>query len=304
MPDLTPAPKNLLEQSVALQTGADTLSRLEAIALSDNSYFQRVRRYAALRFREHLIRDLIYSAIIGPGIAGLAALINGDVTTNTFVIGVVGVFAIFLAFFIKYVIEAPSEIDNILRTHLTRRQNDLLTEKARNAKPELIGVIECLEVDLHPNVRDEDYDCFLTFSLTMRNNSAAATMVSRFDLELLWGDESYVSIDEPLDGLNVETRSRQRDELGTVFEPRLVPLTAFPYDKEITNSNYVRGWLRFSVGSMPPATVKSNSLLEEIKLKLVAFDSRREPHLIYEGTTRMAGCGKILTREDFFFDNA
>jgi hypothetical protein len=58
MPDLTPAPKDLLEQSVFLQPGRDVPSRLEAIALSDDTYFQRIRQYAVLRFGEHLTQRL------------------------------------------------------------------------------------------------------------------------------------------------------------------------------------------------------------------------------------------------------
>lgn len=194
MPNLIPSPKSLLEQSTALETDAPT--RLEVIALSDEGYVHRVRRCAVLRFGEHIIKDLIYSAIIGPGISGLIALFNGDITVNTFWGALIGTLVMFIVFFIKHVVEAPAEIDNILRTHLAARQGELLTEKARNAKPELKGEIACLEVGLHRNEKDEDYDCFLTFSLTV-SNSAAATMVSRFDLDLLFGGESYVSIDEP-----------------------------------------------------------------------------------------------------------
>jgi hypothetical protein len=132
----------------------------------------------------------------------------------------------------------------------------------------------------------------------MRNNSAAATMVSGFSLELIWKDETYISIDEPVVGYYVENRSRQPGKSGTTFEAYPVPLTAFPCDREITNTSYLRGWLRFSVGSMPPDTVERGHLLDEVILKLTAFDSRRDPHLIYEGSTDMAGCGKIKKNED------
>jgi hypothetical protein len=44
-------------------------------------------------------------------------------------------------------------------------------------------------------------------------------------------------------------------------------------------------------------------LLDEVVLKLTAFDSRREPHLIYEGSTDMARCGEIKksSADNFFF---
>lgn len=97
----------------------------------------------------------------------------------------------------------------------------------------------------------------------------------------------------PLDGYHVQTRYRQPGKSGTTFEPRWEPLFAFPCDQEITNSNYARGWLRFSVGSMPSATVKDDHLHQEVLMRLIAFDSRGDPHLIYEGSTQLAGCGRI-----------
>jgi hypothetical protein len=57
------------------------------------------------------------------------------VTASTFLWAVVVVLATFVAFFIKHVVEAPAEIDNLLRIHLARRQNELLAERERNAKP-------------------------------------------------------------------------------------------------------------------------------------------------------------------------
>jgi hypothetical protein len=288
MPDLTPLPRNLLRQNLSLQPGY-VPSRLEAIALSDDSYFQKVRKYAVLQIREDLLKDFIYSAIIGPGISGLIALLNGEVTVTTLVWAIVGLCVTFFVLFIKHVIQAPAQIDNILRTQLAQRQAELLAERAQNAVPQLTGEIICLEDDARLDKIDRDYDCFITLCVKVRN-SGTPTAVDTFSLNLWWDGVDHPGTSEPIDGYYQETWGRDPGDERSRHATRAKPLTEFPIGEEITTTSKT-GWRRFSFGSLPPEmiegghrAVESGHLAKPVTVELVAHDSQGNPHTIYNET--------------------
>jgi len=298
MPDLIPSPQNLLEQRMSLQPGFMP-SRLEAIALSGDSYSQKVRKYAVLQTREDLLKNFIYSAIIGPGISGLIALLNGAVTVNTLYLAIVGLCVTFFVLALKHVIQAPAQIDNILRTQLAQRQSELLAERAQNAVPRLTGEIICSEDEAYLDTRDNDYDCLFTLCVEV-TNSGTPTTVTTFALNLWWGEQDHPGTDEPVNGWHVETWGR---EPGGKRAIRTDPLNAFPVGTEVTNTNSKTGWRRFSFGALPREMVNSGHLAKGVVIELLAFDSQRKPHTIYKGplykgpVERMPGCGKIVRRE-------
>jgi hypothetical protein len=277
-------------------------SRLEAIALSDDSYSQKVRKYAVLQTREDLLKNFIYSAIIGPSISGFIALLNGAVTVNTLYLAIVGVCVTFFVLALKHIIQAPAQIDNILRTQLAQRQAELLAERAQNAVPQLTGEIICLEDYARLDTKDNDYDCFVTLCVEVRSGEMPNS-VNAFALSLWWGDQHHPGTDEPLDGYYVETWGREPGNERSRHAIRTEPLEAFPFRQEITKTYSPSGWARFSFGSLPHEMVNSGHLAKGVVIELLALDSQRKPHTIYKGplykgpVERMPGCGKIVRRE-------
>jgi hypothetical protein len=163
-------------------------------------------------------------------------------------------------------------------------------------KPKLIGHIICLESDPHLDRKDCDYDCFVTLSVEV-TNAGTPTAVSTFSLDMLWDKESHPGTSEPLDGYYVQTWGREPGDEQSKHAITTTALTAFPYGEEVTKTNYKRGWVRFSFGSLPPDMVESGHLVKGVIIELTAFDSKRDPHVIYKGTDRLSGCGKIARRE-------
>jgi hypothetical protein len=168
-------------------------------------------------------------------------------------------FATLLLIFIFHWIRAPSGFYKRALVEANLAKLLLEQERSRNAKPELVGDIICLEVDANLDQKDGEYDCFLTLSLLMRNNSVTPTMVSGFSLELIWKDQDYPAVKQSLDFYAVQRHSRELEG----FTTRTDSLTDFPYGEEITNTNYKIGWLRFSVGAVPLDAVKGERLREE-----------------------------------------
>ena len=222
---------------------------------------------------------LVWSAI-GAGV--LAAFIGTAVT-------------LLLMYTYYSVVEAPRRLCQRSFQTIQVLQNALEQEQARNARARLVGDIICL--DVKPNLDttgiEVHHDCFLTLSVLVRNDSTAATMVSGFALDLLWQGEEYPGVREPIDGYHVQRYSREPAPWETKHKVRYDELIGFPYNQEITNTNHQTGWLRFSVGSVPLAAAKDGRLVDAVNVRLVALDSRRERHVIYEGTTKLASCGSI-----------
>jgi hypothetical protein len=168
----------------------------------------------------------------------------------------------------------------------------------RPDRPKLTGKIICLDADCRFDMRDNDYDCFLTLWVELVNG-ATTTAVSTFSLEMGWENERHPGTSEPLHGYYVQTLGRDPGDEQSKHAIRTEALIEFPYGEEITSTNYKRGWARFSFGSLPTSMVNNGGhLVKEVDIKLTALDSKRDPHLIYEGTTTdLGGCGKIQRHE-------
>jgi hypothetical protein len=157
----------------------------------------------------------------------------------------------------------------------------------------LKGNIICLDVAPVLNLKnDRYYDCFLILCVKVTND-AAPTMVSRWQLDLLWQDVEYPSVRQSVEDYYANYPSSHADDLQMKFERR--PLYEFRKDEEITNANYKNGWLRFKVGTFPIEAIgEFQRLRKEVMLRLEAFDSKDNPHLIYEGSSYgLSGCGQI-----------
>jgi hypothetical protein len=171
----------------------------------------------------------------------------------------------------------------------------------RIGKPKLYGEIICIEDETHFDQRDNDYDCFITLCVEVRN-SETPTAVTTFSLDLWWRGQDHPGTHEPLDGYVVQTYGREPDpRIRRVI--RNTPLKDFPCGEEITKTNYKNGWVRFSFGALPPEMVDGDQLAKDVVIELAALDNQRKPHPIFKGTLykspveRMAGCGKIVRRE-------
>jgi len=216
--------------------------------------------------------------------AGLVAAILGMALTLSIIYG-----------YYRFV-EAPSNLYLESTRNLVELQQRLETETAKNAKPTLEGKIICLEISSTVILKftEEKNDCFLTF-FVKATNATVPTMVSRWQLDLLWEGIEYPSVRGSVKGYYVNRYYAHARDSETKYETLTEALTEFPNDEEITNTNYKAGWLRFCVGSLPSEALAGDChLRQEATLRLIAFDSKDDPHLIYEGTTKgLAGCGKI-----------
>jgi hypothetical protein len=172
----------------------------------------------------------------------------------------------------------------------------LAAYSSRRERPKLTGKIICLDTDARLDTIDNDYDCFITLSVEV-TNSGTPTAVNTFSLDLWWERVNHPGTSELLDGYVVETFGREPGDERSKHAIKTTALTAFPYGEEITTTNYKRGWVRFSFGSLPPEMVESGRLVKNVIVELTAFDSKRDPHVIYKGTNRLSRCGKIERRE-------
>lgn len=175
----------------------------------------------------------------------------------------------------------------------------LIAYSKRSERPNLTGEIICLEMDPRLDTKDNDYDCFITLCVKVRNKGTP-TAVDTFSLNLWWQGVDHQGLDEPLDGYVVETVGREPGDWG---EPRrktrTTPLYGFPMSQEITTTSET-GWLRFSFGALPPEMIDRGHLARAVIIELTIKDSQETSHTIYKGTlydgvvSRLAGCGKIV----------
>ena len=169
----------------------------------------------------------------------------------------------------------------------------------KEGKPKLSGQIVCLEDDARLDQTDQDYDCFITLCVKVRN-SGTPTAVDSFSLNLWWGREDHPGTDEPVDGYYVQTFGREPGNERSRHAIRETPLSEFPVGEEITTTSKT-GWRRFSFGSLPPAMIESGRLSKEVIIDLIALDSQGQQHTIYKATMYngverlIAGCGKLVT---------
>jgi hypothetical protein len=164
-------------------------------------------------------------------------------------------------------------------------------------KPNLAGEIICLDTDPRPDRKGNDYDCFITLQIKVRNRGTP-TAVDTFSLDLWWEGVDHPGTTEPLDGYVVETLGREPGDLQSIHATRTSPLWEFPVGQEITTTSK-SGWRRFSFGSLPPEMIEGDDLAKDVVIELKALDSQETRHTIhkgkmYDGVQRLiGGCGKI-----------
>src|SRR5262249_8879005 len=133
-----------------------------------------------------------YGAITG----GIAAGVLGAVITLVFIYG-----------YYRF-IEAPSDLYLKTYRQLINVQQALDEERAKNAEPRLVGRIDWLNSepgwDCERYGMDEENRVLLkvcfTLNVTLWNQSAAATTVSGFTLDVLWAGRKFHSDTLPVDG--------------------------------------------------------------------------------------------------------
>lgn len=120
MSDQSPLPAK-----VPIEVPAQDISKLtslEAIALSEASYLRRLRAHIAIQQKQYLKNDLIYS-IVAALIVGGVALIAGEVTADSVFWGVLTFLVVFVVMAIKHAVNAPREIDGVVRARLIQAEH-------------------------------------------------------------------------------------------------------------------------------------------------------------------------------------
>ncbi|MDX6577867.1 MAG: hypothetical protein QOE96_3820 [Blastocatellia bacterium] len=225
-----------------------------------------------------------YSAIAG----AIAAAILGTAITLAFIYG-----------YYRF-IEAPSNLYFKTYRQMVDVQQVLADEQAKNAEPNLVGQINCLGQEACWNVASYTesegmlLDVYLVIDVTL-SNEGAPTTVRKFNLKLIRAGVNYDATTLPIEDYCV-TRTLPppigvNDGFG--LEKWKEPLTSFPYDSEVTNTNHKSGWLRFFVRGVPPKAGNEPIIHEDISLELSAIDRKGRPHKIYEGAWNLPPCGAI-----------
>jgi hypothetical protein len=286
-----------LERTSSLQSEIEILSPLEAIALSDGrTYSERFRQHLAWRQKEYLTKDLIYSTLAPSLVIGLVAVFTGDVTPVTFLWAALSYFALFASFAVKHAVQAPGEIDAAIRNRLGLKEKALAVEKARNAEPQLVGTIICLnhEIGFGSTEGGIPYDCYLTLHLSVTNGSAMGSMATGFRLDLLWSGGEFPGVNIPVKGYFLKRDYKNPPSWEPRHRTEWKPLEQFPLNTEITNTNHQEGWLRFSVGAFPREAVTQLRVKDDVMFRLQAFDHKRVLRPICEGyVVSLPGCGTI-----------
>jgi len=152
----------------------------------------------------------------------------------------------------------------------------------------LTGRIVTLNIETCAHSDDEmdDLDCYLTFFLSVTNESDMPTIVNGFKLKLLWAGKDYDAVREsgPLDSYFSQRIERRHGDGKSSHEEEWKALTDFPANSEITNTNSVEGWLRFCVGRFPVEAMLSDQFFhKDVRMKLHALDRKRDRHTLYDG---------------------
>ena len=109
----------------------------------------------------------------------------------------------------------------------------------------LYGKIICREIALVPD--DQFYDCFLILSVRLMTDGEP-TKVGRWQLDLYWEGNEYVSVRHSVDGYYVSYPDSHADDPAIRLEPK--PLIEFPEDEEINNCKSENGMASFQGGSV------------------------------------------------------
>lgn len=265
---------------------------LSHLTQRDISDARRYFEYARYKTRKHDKVEMGAGTIVG---ILLGWLLGGGTWQGSTAVGIVAFLATLLVIFTFHWIRSPSAFHKAAIVEADSAKLLLEQEKAKNAEPKLAGEIICFDEETAIETGDNDVsqNCFLTINLSLWNESDAATMVSGLTCELLWKETAYPAFRIPITGYYVQRTMPVPAPWEKKYEVTWVPLTEFPVDEEITNTNYKNGWLRFFVGRLPLETGKGGVLDKALILRLGVLDRTRKPHMIYEGSVDLPGCGDI-----------
>lgn len=243
----------------------------------------------------------------------LAAIIFGSLyvgwTWGGLVHGGLLFVVLFVAAYIIHLLHAQGALYGKIRKDLVETRLLLESERARNAEPKLVGRIECL--NFHTDWNFEPFttaegmpvDGYFMVHITLRNESAVATTVSGFRLELVFKGVRYKTKRMPVEEGHFIRRVVEHSAF-LEFKDKTIEekLTEFPSGVEITNTIHQPGWLRFVSRELPSeAHEKKADLIKGVTLEICALDRKCQPHKIYEGTLDLPSCGPIERNDEFVF---
>jgi hypothetical protein len=197
----------------------------------------------------------------------------------------------------------PSTIDNVADTWVRMPTPissvppppDAETSKGdTTAKAKLVGRIICLNAESRWNTWQERFDdnyprdFIATLNVSVTSDTTMGASVTRFDVSMIWNGKTFPCLELPIGSRAFLKRVRPVPGGG----PRSVgweQLHAFPLNTEITNTTHQAGWLRFWAGP-----IQDFKLEDVVRLRVVAFDHRNDPHTIYDGLIKeLPRCGEI-----------
>jgi Ca2+/Na+ antiporter len=125
---------------------SDISQAITSIALSTDSYWQRVRKSIRLQMSEYVKRDFLYS-VVGAAFLGLLSVIDGKVTLTTLYLSIVGFCAAFVLRFLKHSVETFEALDRSVKRELSKTKNQLtkLTEDRLQVDIDLRNTKVCIE---------------------------------------------------------------------------------------------------------------------------------------------------------------
>jgi hypothetical protein len=106
------------ETALAPLPKEEVSARINAIALSNESYWQRVRQIVVWQTGEYFKNDFLYSTVAAIFMGLLALIWHGGVDTTALYFGIVGFLVVFAARFGQHVVITPKLIDNVTRNAL------------------------------------------------------------------------------------------------------------------------------------------------------------------------------------------
>ena len=175
-------------------------------------------------------------------------------------------------------------------------------EKAKNAAAKLAGRIDCLNISTEWNYaffggviegKMTPVDGCFMMKVNLWNESAAATTVSGFTLELVFQGVRYKMQRMPAKGYLVTRVVEHSAFLEGKDKTIQEDLLEFPSDVEITNRINQLGWLRFISRELPSEAHEKRADFSKASLEFYALDRVQQPHKIYEGTLDLPSCGPI-----------
>lgn len=157
------------------------------------------------------------------------------------------------------------------------KHNELLTERAKNAKPNIGGKIKEVHVSKHFSllskaISDEFYDGFYFAIRVYAANQGAATTISEFKFVLTSNGCSYIGEKASLEGYYIERRDDPTFLLGVESHIAREDLTDIEDSNDEPLDHTRNGWLRFRVSTIPQA---ENDVERQMEIELTAIDKYR-----------------------------